>query len=114
MRDPEGFTVKNGDLLSRHLKFIYPDDGFLRNPLSRELVDKSDLVDFHFTNESTIESPVVPFVTYPYEWCDEQFRDAALHTLALSNSILGSNFELKDASAWNIIFENGKPIFCTT
>ena len=56
----------------------------------------------------------IPFVSYPYEWCFSQLKDAALLTLAIQKSALQHGMILKDASAYNIQFMNGRPVFVDT
>ncbi|MFT4851329.1 MAG: hypothetical protein ACI83B_003895 [Sediminicola sp.] len=56
----------------------------------------------------------IPFITNPYEWSFEQFKHAALHTLKLQKYALSKGFILKDASAYNVTFHKGKPIFIDT
>jgi hypothetical protein len=58
-----------------------------------------------------ISSPTLPFISYPYEWSFEQLKDAALHTLLCMRSALRYGLVLKDATAYNIQFFGGRPIF---
>ena len=58
-----------------------------------------------------LEPQILPFISYPYEWSFSQLKDAALLTLDLHIEGLKSNFLLKDASAYNIQFFDGQPIF---
>jgi SAM-dependent methyltransferase len=51
-------------------------------------------------------------VTYPWEWTHQQFLQAALTTLDVAEAALAEGHELKDASAFNILFECGRPEFC--
>jgi hypothetical protein len=50
------------------------------------------------------------FISYPYEWCFGQLRDAALLTLELQRRALAAGMRLKDASAYNVQFDGGRPI----
>jgi hypothetical protein len=56
----------------------------------------------------------VPMVSYPYEWCFSQLRDAALTTLRVARTALKFGMTLKDASAYNIQFLRGRPILIDT
>jgi|694.fasta_scaffold82197_4 ribosomal protein L11 methylase PrmA len=58
-----------------------------------------------------LEHQKLEYVSYPYEWSFEQLRDAALHHLNYQIFLLEKNFELTDASAYNIQFIRSKPIF---
>ncbi|MGE4290652.1 MAG: hypothetical protein AB7E32_00455 [Desulfovibrio sp.] len=63
-------------------------------------------------NSTTVIAPEeIPFVSYPYEWTFGQLKDAALLTLDIHIECLKKNFLLKDASAYNIQFHNGAPVF---
>lgn len=52
----------------------------------------------------------LPVISYPYEWCFSQLRDAALITLQLQSRALEAGMRLRDASAYNIQFDAGRPI----
>jgi hypothetical protein len=49
-------------------------------------------------------------ISYPYEWCFSQLREAALLTLELQRRALAVGMRLKDASAYNVQFDRGRPI----
>lgn len=61
-----------------------------------------------------IKPELIPFISYPYEWCFSQLRDAALTTLGIQKKSLTFGMSLKDCSAYNIQFRKGKPIFIDT
>ena len=52
----------------------------------------------------------IGLVSYPYEWAFSQLKEAALLTLDLQARALDAGMRLKDASAYNIQFEAGRPI----
>ena len=56
----------------------------------------------------------LPLISYPYEWCFSQLREAALLTLELQRRALAAGMRLKDASAYNIQFDAGRPILIDT
>lgn len=58
-----------------------------------------------------VEHARIPFVTYPCEWSVEQLFDAATLTLDLAEQALPRGFVLKDATPYNIVFDNAKPVF---
>jgi ribosomal protein L11 methylase PrmA len=57
---------------------------------------------------------LVDFISYPYEWSFGQLRDAALLTLELQERALARGFTLRDASAYNVQFVAGRPLFIDT
>ena len=58
-----------------------------------------------------IQSPRLPFVSYPYEWSFGMLQDAALLTLRLTERLLADSVLLKDASAYNVLFAGVAPRF---
>ena len=60
---------------------------------------------------SVLKPSVVSMVSYPYEWSFSQLKDAALLTLSILRECLERGFVLKDATAYNVQFHDGRPIF---
>lgn len=113
MRDPEGALSFQRDTVTRTLHSANsPSAHFLRSDLARAMVEAGRLIPYEFRSERLVESPRLPFVSYPFEWCDSQLRAAATLTLELSREALPQRHELKDASAWNVIFDGNRPVFC--
>ena len=56
----------------------------------------------------------LPMVSYPYEWSLSQLRDAALVTLKAQRLALRHRMTLKDASAFNVQFLDGRPVLIDT
>ena len=52
-------------------------------------------------------------ISYPYEWSFSQYKDAALLTLAVERK-LDYGMSLKDGSAYNVQFHEGRPVFIDT
>ncbi len=63
---------------------------------------------------AVIQPEVVPFISYPYEWTFGQLQAAALLTLRIQEEATRAGFELRDASAYNVQFHAGRPIFIDT
>jgi len=59
---------------------------------------------------AVIRPRVIDFVSYPYEWSFSQLKEAALLTLELQSRALDAGMRLKDASAYNIQLDAGRPI----
>ncbi len=74
-------------------------------------LDLKELPDFFSKFEYVLESEVVPFVSYPYEWTFDQLKRSALHHLDFQIYLLNNGAVLRDASAYNIQFLGGKPYF---
>lgn len=58
-----------------------------------------------------LSSPRLPIVSYPYEWSASMLRDAGLLTLEIAARAWDEGLHLRDASAFNIVFHAGKPVF---
>ncbi len=56
----------------------------------------------------------IPYISYPYEWCFSQLKAAALLTVKIQKTALGFGMTLKDASAYNVQFYGGRPVFIDT
>lgn len=63
---------------------------------------------------AVVEPHIIPFISYPFEWSFSQLKDAALLTLQIQKMALKHEMSLKDASAYNIQFDQGRPIFIDT
>lgn len=112
MRDPEGSIEFVGDKVIRQIHTNAAAKSFLESKSAAALVAAGKLVPYAFTAPNTVESPRLPFVSYPFEWCDAHLYLAGQLTLDISRQILTDGYELKDASAWNVIFQGNRPLFC--
>lgn len=56
----------------------------------------------------------IPFISYPFEWSFSQLQDAALTTLRIQKLAMRHGMVLKDASAYNIQFLDGRPVLIDT
>lgn len=63
------------------------------------------------TPAHVLEHPVLPFVSYPYEWTFSQLRAAAIHHLDFQLFLLERGFTLSDATAYNVQFIGTRPVF---
>ena len=111
MRDPQGKTVVEDGGVFRLLNQPVTASHFLHSSLASRWIERGDLVPYEWIDSMTIRANRIPFVTLPTEWCDSQFYSAAQLTLRLQQEALNEGWELKDASAWNIVFDGLHPIF---
>lgn len=122
-RDPSGFVyVAEGTLLRQvNRSYAAHYDRLMQSGLYQALAGKGWLVP-HEEVEVPASSDAyrilrpepVPYVSYPYEWCFSQLRDAALLTLDIQILSLSHGMVLKDASAYNIQFIGSRPVFIDT
>jgi len=125
-RDPSGFMFTHDGQLYRQVNQKYQEDYdlLMRSGLydqlnrSRTLVAHKE-VELALAPQPDIAYKVIQpekidFISYPYEWCFNQLKDAAILTLAIARRSLEFGMILKDASAYNIQFHQGRPIFIDT
>ncbi len=119
-RDPSGYVFYDKGKLRRAINPIYfeqyhklTDSGFFSS-----LIQKGLLISHKETSASeeqiVITPDPIPFITNPYEWSFEQYKHAALLTLQIQKFALSKGFILKDASAYNVTFHRGRPVFLDT
>lgn len=58
-----------------------------------------------------LEHPLIPFISYPYEWTFSMLKDAALLQLDLLEEALADGLTIKDATPYNVQFLEGRPVF---
>ncbi|MEZ0327693.1 MAG: SAM-dependent methyltransferase [Fimbriimonas sp.] len=61
-----------------------------------------------------LQPELIQSISYPYEWCFSQLKDAALATLEVQRLALEKGMSLKDASAYNVQFHKGSPLVIDT
>ncbi len=76
-----------------------------------KIIDKQNLPNFFNKFEYVVESDLIPYITYPYEWSFEQLKCAAIHHLDFQIFLFERGAILRDASAYNIQFVGSKPLF---
>jgi hypothetical protein len=124
-RDPAGFVYFRDGCLYRQVNRSHAAafDDFVSCGLYGELATERLLVEhvdepaelaFDQRAHRVLRPVPVPFVSYPYEWCFSQLRDAALLTLDVQRRALRHGFTLKDASAYNVQFFGSRPIMIDT
>jgi hypothetical protein len=124
-RDPAGFLyTREGTLLRQVNHSAKGDyDRFMTSGLYEKLVAEGLLVPHRETSlehaysdlaYKVLEPERVSFISYPYEWCFSQLRDAAITTLRIQLLAIEHGLSLKDASAFNIQFRDGRPVLIDT
>lgn len=127
-RDPSGFvfefdgkifraldaeaTTLLRDLDARGVLSRLTKDGILVG--SRFVEDSSllaELTSLHPGFAAFVEHDRISPITYPYEWSASMLAEAGRLTLRLQTELLKLGLSLKDATAYNIQFVRGKPVF---
>ena len=98
-------------------------DLLMHSGLYQKLVASGFLIEHEETDLSVSDSQQgykiirptqLEFISYPYEWSFSQLQDAALLTLDIQIMALEHGMSLKDASAYNIQFHQGRPLMIDT
>lgn len=125
-RDPSGFMFKQDGVYYRQVNKAYQADYDLltSSGLYEQLAKSKALLSHEEQALSLAPRPEIAykvikprqlgFVSYPYEWCFNQYKDAAILTLSIARRALDYGMSLKDASAYNIQFLDGRPVFIDT
>jgi 2-polyprenyl-3-methyl-5-hydroxy-6-metoxy-1,4-benzoquinol methylase len=124
-RDPNGFIFTRDGILYRQVNHSYRENytSLVGSGLYDKLVKaglliphtESDAEPYNMERSYKVLRPEkVPFISYPYEWCFGQLKDAALVTLSIQKRALKADLSLKDASAYNIQFFKGHPTLIDT
>jgi ribosomal protein L11 methylase PrmA len=124
-RDPSGFVFTRSGVLYRQVNRVFQDEfeAFVASGLYEELVRHGLLIphrqaalELAASEDAAVvlQPDPVHFISYPYEWSFGQLRDAGLLTLDLQERALVRGFTLRDASAYNVQFHEGRPVFIDT
>jgi ribosomal protein L11 methylase PrmA len=123
-RDPAGFLFQHQGDLYRQINPAFVQEyqhlmqcGLYHTLCQEKLIIPHQQIDDkfdHTQNYLVIKPEKIAFVSYPYEWCFSQLKDAALLTLRIQKIALDYGMILKDASAYNVQFHQGQPIFIDT
>lgn len=124
-RDPSGFLFSREGLIYRQVNKIYKEnyDHLMNSNLYETLVEANLLIPHEEVDIEVgrpdiaykiIKPEIIQFLSYPYEWCFSQLKDAALTSLEIQKKALNFGMSLKDCSAYNIQFREGKPVLIDT
>lgn len=124
-RDPSGFLFRSNGVLYRQINQSYASeyDHLINSGLYNNLETIGRIVSHEEANVSPFKPEIsykvikpeeIPFISYPFEWCFSQLKEAALVTLNIQERALQYGMSLKDASAYNIQFTRGKATLIDT
>jgi len=123
-RDPSGYLFWHNGRLYRRIESAYADDykRLIKSGLYRALNNAGLLIGHeevaaHPEDNGAhviVKPQVVPFISYPYEWSFSQLKHAALTTLTIQKQAMEHGMTLKDSSAYNIQFFEGRPVLIDT
>jgi hypothetical protein len=123
-RDPSGYIYYKNNKVFRVVNESYKKDydNLMSSGLYDKLVNENLLIEHSEISNNqkskgeykTLEVERIPFISYPYEWSFNQFKDSILLTLKMQRICVDFNMTLKDATPFNIQFIGNKPIFIGT
>ncbi len=123
-RDNNGFVFEMDGQVYRqiHPQYQVHYKQLMQSGLYDELVKKNWLIphteienkELNVSGGSVIHPVQIPFISYPYEWSFDMWKDAALLTLNIAMAALQKGMMMKDATPFNIQFYNGRPVFIDT
>lgn len=127
-KDPDGRVFEHRGSIYRTLSSPARDrmracinDGAISDFVDRGLLIESELVatadaglDATELGDTVMQHDRIPVLTYPAEWSFDMLRDAALVTLDLLEACLERDLMLKDATAFNVAFHEGRMRFFDT
>ncbi len=124
-KDPAGFIFEANGKIYRQVNKVYGQQyqHLMESGLYNQLISSNQLIPHSSINENlsgeeewllTLLPEQLSFISYPYEWCFDQLKDAALLTLSILRTSLDKGMILKDATPFNIQFQKGKPLFIDT
>jgi ribosomal protein L11 methylase PrmA len=124
-RDPSGTVYRIGGRILRTITDHAEKDfaAVVETGLLESLVGDGSVVGWHDVDDRAewpgddesavrvLEHPVLPFISYPYEWSFRGLKAAALLHLDIHLKALEFGCTLLDASAYNVQFQGPRPIF---
>src|SRR5919112_1241464 len=123
-RDPSGFVFTRNGTLYRQVNDVFRAnyDCMMASGLYEALAAAGDMVRHEEVDEPfaaasgyrVLRPELIPFISYPYEWCFGQLKAAALLTLRLQRTAVRRGMSLRDATAYNVQFRGPRPIWIDT
>ena len=124
-RDPSGFVFTRDGVLYRQINEVARADyeRLFASGLYKSLTESRDMVSHQEVDARlspdgralhVIQPERIEFISYPYEWCFSQLKDAALLTLRLQKAATRHGMSLKDATPYNVAFSKGRPVWIDT
>lgn len=122
---PASYADSHGRLFIRNgnvLRGIDPEwsdffESLIVSSNFRSLVSDNLVIETQPTNHSlkgypfVVQHRKIDVVSYPFEWCFDALKNAALHILSLQERLLAEGLTLQDAHPWNVMFDGCRPIY---
>ena len=120
-RDPAGFVFRRSGTVYRQVQASFAPDWerFIGSGLYERLRGEGLILGHEEVDLALAAAPPayrvirperLDFISYPYEWSFSQLKDAALLTLHAQSLAAEAGMTLRDASAYNVQFQRGRPV----
>jgi len=117
-RDPAGYIYQHEGIFYRFVSDNYTKEyefakqhGVYADAVRQHLLLPFKEIDERHIDQAELYKTLLPnqltFQTFPWEWCFDQYKDAALTTLSLNQLALNKGMILKDATPLNIQLVDG-------
>lgn len=124
-RDPSGYVFVRDGVVYRQVNQSWKSEytRLMTSGLYEAVTASGDLIAHAEAQDACTSGPggwqvlrpeQIGFISYPYEWCFGQLKDAALLTLRLQRMAMQFGMSLKDATAFNVQFHKGRPVWIDT
>jgi|SRR5215471_443034 len=88
------------------------DEGTIQDLVESHLLIDSERTEFAADGYGmVVKHRLLPFVSYPNEWCPAMLKDAALLIVDLATALAQRGLNLRDAHPWNVLFDWSRPVF---
>jgi precorrin-6B methylase 2 len=116
-RDPIGFVINKNNKILRKINF--KENNFykilFKKKWYKKFVRKKKIQNIFYLKSNKKFSVYLHkkfiFPIFPNEFCAEQLYQAGMLTIEIALESIKDNVILKDATAWNVVFDDAKPIF---
>jgi len=122
-RDPlSKVFLSNGSVVRAFTEAGAKDiDAIWDKPFIQQALASGDLIESNIVDPSSVglgapwmkamTHPLVPFISYPYEWTFSMLKDAALLQLSMTRGALADGIGVKDATPYNVQFIGSRAQF---
>lgn len=121
-RDPSGFVFEQEGVIYRQVNQscraafdLFHSSGCYPHLVQQNLLLPYEVLQQNLTGDAacyvTLRPERIGFFSYPYEWCFDMLRDAALLTLRVAKESMKHGMMLKDATPYNIQWHKGRLLF---
>lgn len=121
-RDPSGFVFEQEGEIYRQVNQSYKEDfdalnssGCYDRLVQQQLLLPHEVIANNFSGTPdcylTLKPERLAYISYPYEWCFDMLKDAALLTLTIAKECMQHGMMLKDATPYNIQWHSNRLVF---